>query len=120
VRRAATSLALLAGAAALAAAPAAAGAGPKPQRKTVDVLDNYFAPATLTVTRGSTVTFRWPAEAGDTHDVALAKGPKGVRRWASDPAAADFRYRRRLTKAGSYRIICTFHEEMVMTVRVRR
>jgi plastocyanin len=121
VRRALpTTLALLAGAAAPAAAPAALGAGAKPQKKTVKVLDNYFSPAKLTVNRRSTITFRWPDDAGDTHDAVLDKGPKGARRFASDPGAAGFSYKARLTVPGSYRIICTFHEEMVLTVRVRK
>jgi len=70
-------LAILAGTAALAAAPAAVGATPKPQKKTVKVLDNYFTPAKLTVNRSSTITWRWPDDAGDTHDVVLTKGPPG-------------------------------------------
>ncbi|MBA2517743.1 MAG: hypothetical protein H0V22_10600 [Solirubrobacterales bacterium] len=115
------SLALLAGAAAFAAAvPAAVGATRTPQKRTVKVLDNYFTPAKLTVNRNSTITWRWPEDASDTHDVALVKGPTGVKKFASDPGAAGFTYKRRLTRAGSYSIVCTFHEEMTMRITVRR
>lgn len=113
-------LAMLAGAAVLAAAPAAVGATPKPQKKTVKVLDNYFAPDKLTVDRNSTITWRWPEDASNTHDVALVKGPAGVKKFASDPGAAGFSYKRKLTRAGRYSLVCTFHEGMTMRITVRR
>lgn len=51
-------LVLFTGVAALAAVtPVAVGASPKPQKKTVKVLDNYFTPSKLTVNRGSTITW---------------------------------------------------------------
>jgi plastocyanin len=104
-------------AAALVAAPAVARA-PKP--RTVTVADNYYAPAKLTVKRGTRITWRWPEEAGDVHDVKLKSAPKGVKRFQSEPAASLYDFRRTLRKAGRYRIVCTLHEEMTMTVRVRR
>jgi plastocyanin len=51
--------------------------------------------------------------------VKLKKGPKGVKRFHSDPAAADFTYKRTLKVKGKYSIICTFHENMVQTITVR-
>jgi plastocyanin len=101
-------------AALVAAAPAAA---PKP--RTVKIADNYYAPAKLTVHKDAKVTWRWPEEAGDVHDVKLKKGPKGVKRFHSEPAAAGITFKRKLTKAGTYRIVCTLHEEMKMTITVR-
>jgi plastocyanin len=103
--------------AALVAAPATAAA-PKP--RTVKIADNYYLPAKLTVAKETKVTWRWPEEAGDVHDVKLKKAPKGVKRFHSEPASASFAFRRRLTKPGTYRIVCTLHEEMTMTVTVRR
>lgn len=103
-----------------AAVPAAAGGG-KPQKKTVEIADNYYSPKLLTVNRGSTITWRWPETTGDTHDVALVKGPRGVKKFESDSAGSFFSYKRKLTVPGEYRIICTFHEEeMTMKVRVRK
>ena len=49
----------------------------------------------------------------------LKKGPKGVKKFQSDPAAADFTYKRTLKVKGKYSIICTFHENMVQTITVR-
>ena len=86
----------------------------------VEVADNYYAPAKLTVRRGTRVTWRWPEVAGDVHDVKLKSAPRGVRKFQSQPASSGYRFRRRLRKPGRYRIVCTLHEEMTMTVRVRR
>jgi plastocyanin len=111
-------LALVAGVALLSAAPAVAAAAGK---KTVKVGDNFFAPKTLTVSRGTTVTWKWPGfdQAGDVHDVALKSGPKGVKKFHSEAAATDYSFKRKLTVAGSYKIVCTLHEEMRMTIRVK-
>jgi len=107
---------LLAGVALLlTAAPAQAG-------KTVRIYDNYFLKDELTVKRGAVVTWRWPGadEAGDVHDVKLKSAPKGVKKFQSEAAATDYTYRRKLRVPGRYRIVCTFHEEMTMKIRVRR
>ena len=109
-------IAALAGAALLSAAPAHGVA-----RKTVAVGDNYFASHSLTVKRGARITWRWPGyeEAGDVHDVGLASGPKGVKKFRSEPAATDYRYSRKLSVPGTYRLNCSLHHEMRMTIKVR-
>jgi plastocyanin len=101
------------------AAPAGAGTAPK---RTVEVGDNYFAPDALRVRAGTRVVWRWPGfeASGQIHDVALRSGPKGVKRFHSAPAASDYSYRRTLRVPGLYKFLCTYHEEMAMTVRVRR
>jgi plastocyanin len=103
--------------AALVAAPATAAA-PKP--KTVKIADNYYLPAKLKVKPRTRVVWRWPAEAGDVHDVKLKSAPKGVKRFHSQPASAGYSFKRTLKKRGRYRIVCTLHEEMAMTITVRR
>jgi plastocyanin len=105
---------------ALTLAPAVAGAGGGPVKRTVQVRDNYYTPIKLTVPRGSTITWRWPADTGDSHDVTLDKGPKGVKKFESEIAAAEYSYKRRLTVPGTYRILCSLHDEMKMTIVVRR
>jgi plastocyanin len=117
VRRAAVFVAL-AGVALLGAAPATAGSN-KPRHKKVEVGDNFYAPSKLTVNKRSTITWVWPDEAIDVHDVKLSKGPKGVKKFQSDPASSGFTYKRKLKVPGLYRIVCTLHEEMTMTIRVR-
>jgi plastocyanin len=110
-------IALALAGAALAAAPAQAG-----PKKTIKVVDNFFQPSKVTVNRGTTVVWTWPQDGGDVHDVKLTKGPSGVRKFASEAGSSGYAYRRKLTKPGTYRILCTFHEEdgMRMTVTVRK
>jgi plastocyanin len=109
---------LAAGVAAIAVIPAASGAT-KPVRKTINVGDDYFTPMKTTVKRNTTVVWRWLSVNGNTHDVKLKKGPKGVKRFHSDAAAADFSFKRKLTVKGTYRVICTFHQDMTTTIVVR-
>ena len=45
--------------------------------------------------------------------------PKGVKKWQSDPASSGYTYKRTFKKVGTYKIICTLHEEMKMTVKVK-
>ena len=95
--------------------------GAAPKKKTIQVGDNYFAPAKVTVAKGATVTFKWPSaeEAGDVHDVKLKSGPKGVKKFHSEQASADYSYKRKLTVAGTYKLVCTLHEEMKVTLAVK-
>jgi plastocyanin len=114
----------LAGAAAVAAAPASAGVpdgARKPQKRTVDVVDNYYGPKKLTVNLKSRITWKWTDEAADVHDVKLTSAPKGFKKFQTEPGSAGFTYSKTLTKPGTYRFICTFHEEdnMRMTIVVR-
>lgn len=111
---------VLAGVAALAVAPADAVPKPRPQRKVVTVNDNYYLPLKLTVNRGSTIVWKWPDDAGDVHDVKLGKHPKGAKGFWSEPGAAGYSFTRKLTVPGTYRIVCTLHEEMTMTITVRK
>lgn len=115
---------VLAGAAAVAAAPASAGVpdgARKPQKRTVDVVDNYYGPKKLTVNLKSRITWKWTDEAADVHDVKLTSAPKGFKKFQTEPGSAGFTYSKTLTKPGTYRFICTFHEEdnMRMTIVVR-
>lgn len=114
----------LAAVAGLAATPSQAGSSVKrkPQRRTVEVADNYFAPSKLTVNSGSTISWVFGEAAADVHDVKLVSGPKGVKGFQSLEGAVGYVYRRKLTRPGRYEILCTFHEAdgMAMTITVRR
>jgi plastocyanin len=110
-------LILLAGVALLSATPASAVA----KTKTIRLYDNYFLPDAVKVRRGTTVVWKWPGfdQAGDVHDVKLKSGPKGVKKFHSEAASTDYTFKRRLKVPGKYTIVCTLHEEMRMTIRVR-
>ncbi len=109
---------VVAGAALLVSAAPVQGAASK--SKTVALGDNYYAPKTLTVSKGTTVVFKWPGydEAGDVHDVKLKSGPKGAKAFKSESASTDYSFKRKLTVAGTYKIICTLHDDMKMTIKV--
>lgn len=88
-------------------------------KKTVQIGDNFYLPDILKVKRCTKVTWVWPSDVGDTHDVKLAGRPKGVKTFQSQGAATGYRYPRTLAVKGTYKIICTFHEgDMEMTIRV--
>lgn len=114
----------LLGAAVVAAAPAVAGAthaSGKPQKRTVEVADNFYSPKKLTVNLKSRITWKWTDEAADVHDVKLVSAPKGFKKFQTEPGSAGFVYAKTLTKPGTYKFICTFHEDdnMRMTIVVR-
>jgi plastocyanin len=116
--RARSTVLVLAGAAALAAAPALGAAAPK---RTVGVHDNYYGPAKLTVKAGTTIRWVWEDDASDVHDVALQSAPKGVKKFQTEPLAIGDAFSKKLTKPGTYKFICTFHEEeMTMKVTVKK
>jgi plastocyanin len=110
---------------------------PTPQKKTVLMKDNYYSPAKLTINRGSTVTWKWPTDVGDSHDVKLTSKPTGAKftytndsgvkvtktKFQSPPfAAGPAKFVvKGFTKPGKYKLICTFHEtEMTMVITVRK
>jgi plastocyanin len=82
--------------------------------RTVELRDNFFSPARLTVTRGTTITWAWKGVA--PHNVTVITGPRRFRSGLKMPGST---YRRRLTRAGVYRINCTIHPTMTQTIRVR-
>lgn len=105
----------VAGAAGGAPAPTASAAA----TKTVKVADNFYSPKKLAVAKGTTIKWKWSNRNADSHDVYLNKRPKGVKRFQSPPAATFFSYKRKLAKAGTYKLLCTFHENMTMRIDVK-
>lgn len=79
----------------------------------ISLKDNLFSPKSTTVKKGSTVTFRWAGKA--PHNVTVVKGPAKF----SSPTKTSGTYRRKVTKAGTYRIVCTIHPGMNLTLRVK-
>ena|SRR5215216_7082509 len=86
-------------------------------RKTVEVDDNYFvrrgAPPTVRVQRNDTVVWEW--EGRNPHNVTVTQGP--VRFHSRTKRSGT--YSKKLTRRGTYRIVCTIHRpNMRMTLRV--
>jgi Tol biopolymer transport system component/plastocyanin len=84
----------------------------------VSILDNAFVRGhedpTLRVARGTVVTWRWRGQS--SHNVTVRSGPQRF----STPTRSRGVFTRRMTRAGTYRIVCTLHSPgMGMTVVVR-
>jgi plastocyanin len=94
-------------------------AAKKPVTRSVKVADNFYSPKRLTVPPKSTIKWKWSRLNAETHDVYLKKRPKGVKRFQSAPAATFYTYKRKLRKAGVYKLLCTFHENMTMRITVK-
>jgi plastocyanin len=89
------------------------------KRKSVEVDDNYFVsegkPRTVTVKVNDTVVWDW--EGSNPHNVTVTKGP--VKFKSKDKTSGT--YRKKMTKAGTYKIVCTIHApDMRMTLKVQR
>lgn len=99
-----------AGALAAVALPAADAA---PKGKSVVIRDNRFAPTSVTVAKGATVTWAWRGNAA--HNVHVTKGPQRF----TSPNKVSGSWSRKLTKTGSYAIVCTIHPGMRMALTVK-
>jgi plastocyanin len=87
-------------------------------RKHVEVDDDYFvregSPPTVNVRRNDTVVWEW--EGRNPHNVTVTKGP--VRFKSSTKRSGT--YAKKVTRRGTYRIVCTIHApSMRMTLKVR-
>ncbi len=102
----------------LAVLPSAVALGGTPLTKTVTVGDDYYGPTKVTVKKNTTIKWVWPDDNFDSHDVKLQSGPKGVAKFHSGSAATDYTFSRKLTKVGTYKIVCTLHQDMMMTIKV--
>jgi plastocyanin len=82
--------------------------------KSVQVKDNKFVAKSITVKKGTTVKWVWKGSA--PHDVSVTKGPAKFK--SSIKTSGSFS--KKLTKAGTYRIVCTIHApDMKMTITVK-
>ncbi len=75
--------------------------------KTVKVGDNWFVKSsgvpTVTVKKGDTVKWTWVGDS--SHNVVVTKGPVKFR----SPIKASGTYKKKLTRKGTYTIVCTIH-----------
>jgi plastocyanin len=82
--------------------------------KTVQVKDNKFVAKSITVSKGTTVKWVWRGKA--PHNVTVTKGPAKFKSRIQTKGT----FSRKLTKAGTYNLICTIHQpDMRMTIKVR-
>jgi plastocyanin len=105
---------LAAGVATLIAAGAIAVPALAASSKTVQVKDNKFVASKITVKKGTTVKWIWKGRA--PHNVTVTKGPAKF----SSKTIVKGSFSKKLTKAGTYTILCTIHApgmKMVVTVK---
>lgn len=77
--------------------------------KTIAIKDDAFSPKRTTISKGTLVTWRWQGD--NPHNVKS----RGTKRFKSSDTKSSGRYRVRFTKAGTYRYVCTIHEDDGMT-----
>jgi len=87
--------------------------------RSVKVGDDYFvrkgSVPTVTVRKGTTVTWRWTGT--ETHNVSVAKGPVKFRSSYKDSGT----FSKRVTRTGTYTIVCSIHQpDMKMRLKVTR
>jgi plastocyanin len=104
--------------AALVAAVSAIFASQAFAARTLKVGDDWFVrkgdPPTVTVSKGTRVTWRWVGN--DFHNLRVTRGPV---RFHSDYQDSG-RFSRKLRKRGTYKIVCTVHQpDMAMTLKVK-
>lgn len=82
--------------------------------KNVAVRDDFYSPKSVSVSKGSRVKWVWKGDS--IHNVKVTKGPVKF----SSKLITNGSYAKKLTRKGTYRILCTVHApDMKMTVRVR-
>ena len=82
------------------------------QQVSVEVIDNDFTPRTLTVNRGSTVTWKFNADL--PHNVTDDRGA-----FASETLGKGDEFHRTFETAGVFYYYCTIHHGMQGTLTVR-
>jgi plastocyanin len=86
--------------------------------KSVEVDDNYFVRdsgvPTVTVKKNTSVRWRW--EGKNPHNVTVTSGP--VKFHSSTKTSGTFT--KKVTRTGTYRIVCTIHDGMKMTLKVKK
>jgi plastocyanin len=95
-------------AAAVLTVPAVSALGSTPTKK-VNVVDFAFKPKTLTVKKGTKVTWNWTARSGIRHDVSVKRGPVKFhsRKQSKGTFTVTFK------KKGTYHLICTIHPTLM-------
>ncbi len=81
--------------------------------KTVKVKDNFFGPRSLTVGKGTKVTWKWAGEL--RHNVVVHTGPS----FFSSKTQVRGSFSHTFTARGTYHLVCTIHPSMKMTVVVK-
>lgn len=81
--------------------------------KSIALRDTFFTPKSVTVKKGTTVKWVWRGHL--PHNVTVKKGP--VKFHSRTQVKGSFS--KKLTARGTYRIVCTIHPGMNLTLKVK-
>ena len=78
---------------------------------TVAVKDNFFGPKKVAIAVGDKVTWKWKGYS--VHDVKVVKGPQKF----ESKQQSSGTFSRVIKKPGAYKIVCTLHPGMEMSLK---
>jgi plastocyanin len=81
--------------------------------KTVSVGDNFFKAKSLTVKKGTKVTWKWTGM--NPHNVTVTSGPSKFH----SKTQSSGTFAETLKKPGTYKIVCTIHQALGMTMTIK-
>ena len=82
-----------------------------PKTVTVAIKDNFFGPKKVAIAVGDKVTWKWKGYS--VHDVTVVKGPQKFK--SKQQSSGTFS--RVIKKPGAYKIVCTLHPGMEMSLK---
>ena len=83
----------------------------------VSVRDDFFSPKRATIDSGDRVKWTWREE-GD-HNVRFRRVPSGASKRPGEGTKTSGTFTRKFTRRGTYRYVCTIHEDSGMTGSVK-
>ena len=98
------------------AAVAGDGAGAAATKR-VSIRDDFFSPKRITISAGDKVKWTW--RESDDHNVRFRKVPRGVSTKPGSRTQFSGTFTRKFRKRGTYRYVCTIHEDLGMTGSVK-
>jgi plastocyanin len=81
--------------------------------KTISVRDNSFSPKSTTVKRNTVIRFTW--RGSNPHNV-ISTSARKIKPIATRTSGS---VSRKLTKKGTYRMLCSIHEGMTLKITVK-
>jgi plastocyanin len=94
------------------AAVTASGAAPRAhaaRTKVVKLVDDAFKPKRVTIHKGSTIKWVWRGQ--NQHNVHVGRHHSGLKVHGS--------YKHKFTHRGTFRVVCSIHVDLGMTMKVR-
>jgi plastocyanin len=101
---------------------AIANGKPAPKPKPVKVVDDFFAPTSLSIKAGTKLPFKWDKSNTNSHNVTLKTGPGGVKKsdFKSPTGSIGVKFAPTFEKKGTYDFLCTIHPDtMTLTITVK-